>query len=308
MITVSGISSGGYMASQVHVALSSLISGCGIFAAGPYACALGSVERAEQICMSEYSLNNLLPNANELAQITRSWADINLIDQPINLAKSQVYIYSGSLDTIIGTPIVQTSEQFYSHWINLKNIKTEYFVQAEHSFPTLNFGSPCSYLGSPYINSCGFDGAGQVLSHLLINKINLTSPKSLVANNLKPFDQSIWTENLALSSLADTGWIYLPTGCDKSCPVHITFHGCKQGIEWIGQDWILYSGFNQWAEANSIIIIYPYIKTTQFNPNGCWDWWGYTGINYANKYGLQVQFIHNLIKHIDKLIDGFGIE
>ncbi len=25
-----------------------------------------------------------------------------------------------------------------------------------------------------------------------------------------------------------------------------------------------------------------------FNPNGCWDWWGYTNDDYANRKGPQI--------------------
>ena len=27
------------------------------------------------------------------------------------------------------------------------------------------------------------------------------------------------------------------------------------------------------------------------NPNGCWDWWGYTGENYATRDGAQIRVI-----------------
>jgi poly(3-hydroxybutyrate) depolymerase len=37
-VTVSGLSSGGFMAVQMHVAYSSVFSGAGIFAGGPYYC------------------------------------------------------------------------------------------------------------------------------------------------------------------------------------------------------------------------------------------------------------------------------
>src|SRR4030095_2580940 len=37
--SVSGISSGGYMANQFHVAYSSIVVGAGILAAGPFSCA-----------------------------------------------------------------------------------------------------------------------------------------------------------------------------------------------------------------------------------------------------------------------------
>jgi poly(3-hydroxybutyrate) depolymerase len=41
-VTVSGISSGGYMAVQFQVAFSKLVKGAGILAAGPYDCAEGA--------------------------------------------------------------------------------------------------------------------------------------------------------------------------------------------------------------------------------------------------------------------------
>ena len=44
-VTVSGISSGGYMAVQFQVAYSSVVRGAGIVAGGPYYCAEGSVRR-----------------------------------------------------------------------------------------------------------------------------------------------------------------------------------------------------------------------------------------------------------------------
>ncbi|MBC86589.1 MAG: polyhydroxybutyrate depolymerase, partial [Bdellovibrionaceae bacterium] len=42
-ISVSGISSGSYMAGQLHVALSGTFSGVGLVAGGPYYCSQGSV-------------------------------------------------------------------------------------------------------------------------------------------------------------------------------------------------------------------------------------------------------------------------
>ncbi|HEX6155736.1 MAG TPA: depolymerase, partial [Burkholderiales bacterium] len=50
--TVSGISSGGYMAVQIHVALSSRVQGAAAIAAGPYYCAQGSISTAMNNCMT----------------------------------------------------------------------------------------------------------------------------------------------------------------------------------------------------------------------------------------------------------------
>ena len=48
--TVSGLSSGGYMAVQLHVAWSSLFHGAGVIAAGPYYCAQGTALLATTRC------------------------------------------------------------------------------------------------------------------------------------------------------------------------------------------------------------------------------------------------------------------
>ena len=45
-ITISGLSSGAFMAVQMHVANSATIRGAGVFAGGPYYCAKGSMMTA----------------------------------------------------------------------------------------------------------------------------------------------------------------------------------------------------------------------------------------------------------------------
>jgi len=37
-----------------------------------------------------------------------------------------------------------------------------------------------------------------------------------------------------------------------------------------------------------------------FNPQGCWDWFGYTGANYATKSGLQMMAIKSMISALAK--------
>ena len=48
--SVSGLSSGGYMAVQFEVAFSSLVRGAGIIAGGPYYCAHGNPITATSVC------------------------------------------------------------------------------------------------------------------------------------------------------------------------------------------------------------------------------------------------------------------
>src|SRR6266850_4113649 len=49
-VTVSGLSSGGFMAVQLHVAHSAIVKGAGVVAGGPYYCAQGSVWTAYYNC------------------------------------------------------------------------------------------------------------------------------------------------------------------------------------------------------------------------------------------------------------------
>ena len=69
-----------------------------------------------------------------------------------------------------------------------------------------------------------------------------------------------------------------------------------ENLEFIGNQYALNSGFNEWADLNDIIILYPYIKPSEklpINPNGCWDWWGYTGEDYGTKYSKQVKLMEH---------------
>ena len=50
-VTVSGLSSGAFMAVQLHVAYSSIISGAAVYAGGPYWCAMGNLNTAMMDCM-----------------------------------------------------------------------------------------------------------------------------------------------------------------------------------------------------------------------------------------------------------------
>ncbi len=52
-ITVSGLSSGGYMANQLHIAHSTQIKGAAIIAAGPYGCAQNSLAIALDHCFNK---------------------------------------------------------------------------------------------------------------------------------------------------------------------------------------------------------------------------------------------------------------
>ena len=110
-------------------------------------------------------------------------------------------------------------------------------------------------------------------------------------------DQQAW------GSLAEYGYVYIPPYCAQggTCGLHVAFHGCKQGGETdlpFGNIYAKYAGYNEWAKLNAIVVLYPQIQDTTFgpvNPEGCWDWWGYTDANYANQSGRQIRAVAQMI-------------
>ena len=93
--------------------------------------------------------------------------------------------------------------------------------------------------------------------------------------------------------------IYAFSGSMDAVGLHIAFHGCKQGKEFIGDVYARHTGLNNWAEANKIIILYPQIKSSlPSNGNGCFDWWGYLDQNYHTKKGTQMTAIAKMVQAI----------
>lgn len=294
-VTVSGLSSGAYMAVQVHVAYSSIISGAAIFAGGPFYCAQGSVTTAQGVCMDQYMGT---PNAQTYINFTNKAFTSKEIDDPANLVDDSVFLFSGNSDSVVKPVVMQTLEKYYQAFVKTGSISSEFGLKAEHCLPTLNYGEQCAVKSSPYIGKCNYDGAGIALQALFGG--SLVTGTAIDAH-LTTFDQTPFIAKK--SSLGNTGYIYVPGACADGrvkCRLHISFHGCVQDLSSIGNQYAVDTGFNSWAEANNIIVLYPYAISSVMpsNPNSCWDWWGYTGSNYVYQSGVQMKFVKDLIDHI----------
>jgi len=50
----------------------------------------------------------------------------------------------------------------------------------------------------------------------------------------------------------------------------------------LGETFARNTGYNEVGELNNIIIIYPQASSTNItNPDGCWDFWGYSSQFYS---------------------------
>jgi len=199
------------------------------------------------------------------------------------------------------------SRQYYKNYVPSSENFLVGNIAAEHAWITDNYGNYCGYLGSPYINNCNFDAAKSLLSHLY-NSSALKPKGSFKSSNLKQFKQEYYTPAGASPSslsLGDIGFVYVPSSCQSgaTCNLHVAFHGCEQDYVTIGQAFVVHSGLNEWAETNNIIVIYPQAAKSSlfpFNPEGCWDWWGYTTSSYYTQQGPQMETVKSMMDAISK--------
>jgi len=169
--SISGVSSGGYMAVQYHVAHSASVAGAGIIAGGPYWCANANVGIGLTACATQPELISI----SELIAATTYAETLLSIDWASNLKNDRVWLFSGTKDSVLYPGVVKKLENYYQYYITNANIKTVYNIPAEHSFVTENYGNPCSIINPPYLNNCSFDSAGNLLQWIYGNLMPKTS-------------------------------------------------------------------------------------------------------------------------------------
>ena len=293
-LTVSGISSGGYMATQYQVAFSKDVQGAGIIAAGPWYCARASLTRARDECMEGGPIG---PEIKPLVAALRAGAAAKLIDDPSWIAPDRVWLFHGARDTVVGAAVMDSLLRFYREFVPPERIHYETQVAAAHGFPTDGQGGACDIAQEPWINDCSYDAAGLMLQHLYDG---LKAPAGAARGELITFDQERYVTGGMLSSMADRGLLFVPADCaaGKPCRIHVAFHGCRQGVGFVGRDFATNAGYNRWAGANRIVVLYPQVKKSlfwPFNPRGCWDWWGYSGVGYTARSGMQLASVRRML-------------
>lgn len=296
-LTVSGVSSGGYMATQYQVAFSKDVQGAGVIAAGPWYCARASLTRALDECMAGGPIG---PEIKPLAAALRAGAAAKLIDDPSWIAPDRVWLFHGARDTVVGAAVMDSLLRFYREFVPPERIHYETQVAAAHGFPTDGQGGACDIAQEPWINDCSWDAAGLMLQYLYDG---LKAPAGATRGELVTFDQERYVTGGMLASMADRGFLFVPADCaaGKPCRIHVAFHGCRQGVGFVGRDFATNAGYNRWADANRIVVLYPQVKKSlfwPFNPKGCWDWWGYSGVGYTARTGLQIAAVQRMLSAI----------
>lgn len=286
-MTVSGISSGGAMAMQLHVAHSSRIVGAGIFAGPAYGCALAdgfansyfrNAGRANDRCISEEEA--ALPVAELVARIRRLAAS-GRIDPVASLRHAKVWLFCGTNDRRVPIPAVRAVEDVYRAFVSQpQDVVLRTDVPAGHGWPTKATDSDpndgvdeCAITAPPYFNACGVPATREMLQFVLGRAARGTvEPGRLVKFDQRPFRAG----RESLRGLGDAGYVCLPTRINRDTRIHVSFHGCCQSIDEIGNLFPIASDFLALANAFNLVVLFPQAAATIFNPKGCWDWWGYT--------------------------------
>ena len=319
-VTVSGLSSGAYMAGQFQVAHAASLAGAAVLAGGPYGCSRGAVSTAMYQCASPANpdaaqrLRNRVPGAGcsvlapgVLAVFADGALQANrgLVDDPSHLARHRVWLFSGGQDKVVAPALVDAAEAFYRrHGVPAAQLHHARVADAGHGLPAPGAPVACRLTASPYLTRCpGQDAAGELLAWLYgpTPGAALAAPAAAAAGalpaGLRRFSQQPYRQAGVFDGLDDSGWLYLPAACAPGqggapCRLHIVFHGCQQGQSAagpggrpIGSQFVAGAGYNRWAETNRIVLLYPQVRASaaarpgasyQLNPEGCWDFWGYT--------------------------------
>ncbi len=296
-VTVSGISSGAYMAHQVHLALNERVTGVALFAGGPYACARGQLDRALAECMAPKDAG---PDVAALAAVARARAADGTIAALGNLSGDRVFIFHGALDATVAASVTRASAALYRELDPGLAIETDFDRAVAHVFPTEASGGPCDRAEPPYLGACGIDGAGLAFRALGLVEADAVPPAT-PAGEWREFDQSALDASGAPARLDPAGLLYVPPDCvDGGCGLHVVFHGCEQSTGKVGRTFAEGSGYARWADVARVVVAFPQARASfmPLNPKACWDWWGYTGPAYDTRDGAQIKVIAHLLERL----------
>lgn len=278
------------MAGQLHLAYSTRLSGAAIIAGGPWFCARGEVSTALGPCMDAPPEG---PSTEPLLEAAQVFAQEGMIDPLSGLEGDRVWLFSGTEDETVRPPSVAAAATFYRE-IGVPEDALVLIddVPAGHAFLAPDGPNACAITAPPFINDCGRDMAGELLTFLYGD---LSAPVQSDPASLVSFDQAAFLGNPSNHSMSDQGFVYIPAACSEgaTCRLHVALHGCRQTPDDLGDSYARTTGYNEWAEANDLVILYPQADAslTSGNPNGCWDWWGYDSPDYATRFAPQMAAI-----------------
>ena len=272
-VSISGISSGAFMANQFHIAHSALIMGAGMVAGGLYACAVDGIDGDHLRVLDTLATGPCMswPGGLQRFEVyqarVKEFARRGWIDPVEDLEGDRVYLFTGRADKVVNPATVHRAEQLYlslgiaNEDLKLVDVDRLPGKGAGHSWVTVAYGGPCDANTDPYIDACGYDQAGDILQHIY----GKLKPRSVrLSGRFIAFPQAEFVPDSKTveNGLADTGYAYVPKTCEPGggrtkCALHVALHGCRQSAELLGDEFYHHIGLNEWADSNGIIVLYP---------------------------------------------------
>ena len=296
---VAGFSSGAYMAGQVQLAYPELFPNAALVGGGPYGCAEGKLAVALSTCMK----GTPAPDVVALAASATKEAANGTIGPLKDLARARVYLLHGKDDALVAPVVAEAAVHFYQQLRDVTPGLQGMQIHADdqrafaHNLPVAARGDDCDKSVAPYLGHCGFDAAGEIFKQMFGAA---PQPAGQARGDLRTFDQRTYRPDGRDALLADTGYVYLPPQClaGKPCGLLVAFHGCKQNADAVGEAFARDAGFNRWADAYSVAVLYPQTRASfaPLNPQACWDWWGYSGADYDTRQGVQLRWLVNAVR------------
>lgn len=304
--SVIGVSSGGYMATQLAVAWPERFEGLAVLAAGPWSCAQGSLGQALGQCMST---RRGPPDLASLDIRLRDYRTRDLVGDAEALAELRAFVWHGEEDSVVDASLGMSLAEQLEGWLHRPDEQLQavlsagvghgWPIQADEQVPPTQLAQ-CRSGGGTHMLACDMDIAGQAL-HWLHGELD--PPDASSAYRLLRFDQTPF----ASRGMGEAGYVVIPESCESGgCSLTVALHGCGMTEAHIDQALVRYSGLNEWASANQRIVLYPQATTSLANPQGCWDWWGFTESTWQlapqhdTREGIQVQALMSMIEWLEQ--------
>jgi len=289
-IAVAGFSSGAVMAQQFHLAFSDKLVGAVLLSGPPYGCAEGSLDLALSRCMKGEPQP---PDAAALARQVQQRVARGELAPLDGLAGDRVLALHGKSDMLVATAVARASLGIYEALPQAASMHLHWDGDGDfaHVWPSTTAGGDCNATAPPYIGHCGRDLAQEAMQAMFDAP---RQPAAAATGELTLVGMPALSDGDA-TSLDEAAVLYRPARCagENACGLLLVFHGCEQERARIGDTFARDSGFNRWADAHDVVVLYPQARSTYLplNPKACWDWWGYSGPDYDTRSGRQLRAV-----------------
>ena len=293
--TVSGLSSGAYMAGQFHVAFSAEVVGAGIVAGGPYGCAEGRlltalramhVDRPGRARSGRPVRSGGKGSGERRASSTRCRTSptIGSTCSPAPADHTVLPAVGAKIApfyALAGLPVGRDPRRGYRP------------RRATASPPRMDRW-PAATTAPPFVNDCDLDQAREILDFVH----GPLQPAAATTQAPIAFDQSALPRKVR----SRAAWPR-PAGSTCRRPAARRALPGPHRLPRLPAERRERSATRSRSERattagprpTDVVVLYPQTHATWSNPNGCWDWWGYTGAVYATKAGVQMAAVHRML-------------